>query len=182
MIAGYAASIKLNNMVITSMTTLGNGVSNYTAQNLGAGKKERVPKGALAGLKLSWLIVIPIGIAYFIFGEYAVKFFMTEATEEAVASGLMFLRIVAPFYVIVPVKLTLDGALRGAVMMKPFMISTLTDLFLRVLFAFILSATALGSTGIWCAWPVGWIMGTLLSFLFYKRGPWAQNGDTKAAA
>ena len=39
-IAGYAASVKLNNLVITSLTTLGNGVSNYTAQNMGAGKAE----------------------------------------------------------------------------------------------------------------------------------------------
>ncbi len=35
--AGYAAAIKLNNLVTTSFTTLGNGISNYTAQNLGAG-------------------------------------------------------------------------------------------------------------------------------------------------
>ena len=34
--AGYSAAVKLNNMVITSLTTLGNGISNYTAQNLGA--------------------------------------------------------------------------------------------------------------------------------------------------
>lgn len=37
-IAGYAAAIKLNNLVITSLTTLGNGISNFTSQNLGAGK------------------------------------------------------------------------------------------------------------------------------------------------
>ena len=36
--AGYSAAIKLNNLVITSFTTLGNGISNYTAQNLGANK------------------------------------------------------------------------------------------------------------------------------------------------
>lgn len=35
-VAGYSAAIKLNNLVITSFTTLGNGISNYTAQNLGA--------------------------------------------------------------------------------------------------------------------------------------------------
>ncbi|MGN1444656.1 MAG: MATE family efflux transporter, partial [Eubacteriales bacterium] len=40
--AGYSGAIKLNNMVITSLTTLGNGISNYTAQNLGAGKYERI--------------------------------------------------------------------------------------------------------------------------------------------
>ena len=33
-IAGYSAAVKLNNMVITSFTTLGNGISNYTSQNM----------------------------------------------------------------------------------------------------------------------------------------------------
>lgn len=37
-IAGYSAAVKLNNLVITSFTTLGNGISNYTAQNIGAGE------------------------------------------------------------------------------------------------------------------------------------------------
>jgi putative MATE family efflux protein len=40
--AGYAASVKLNSLVITSLTTLGNGISNFTAQNLGAKKPERI--------------------------------------------------------------------------------------------------------------------------------------------
>ena len=44
-IAGYAASVKLNNLVITSLTTLGNGVSNFTAQNIGANKLPRVKEG-----------------------------------------------------------------------------------------------------------------------------------------
>ena len=43
--AGYSAAIKLNNLVITSFTTLGNGISNYTGQNLGAGKLPRIPQG-----------------------------------------------------------------------------------------------------------------------------------------
>ena len=40
--AGYSAAIKLNSLVITCFTTIGNGVSNYTAQNIGAEKLERV--------------------------------------------------------------------------------------------------------------------------------------------
>ena len=49
-IAGYAAGVKLNNMVITSFTTIGNGISNYTSQNIGAGKMERVKQGFGAGI------------------------------------------------------------------------------------------------------------------------------------
>ena len=50
-IAGYSAAIKLNNLVITSFTTLGNGISNYTAQNLGAKKPDRIREGMRAGIK-----------------------------------------------------------------------------------------------------------------------------------
>ena len=60
----------------------------------------------------------------------------------------------------VSVKLVADGILRGCGLMVRFMIATFTDLILRVGIAAVLSATALGSTGIWMAWPVGWCIGT----------------------
>ena len=60
-IAGYAAGVKLNNLVITSFTTLCNGISNYTAQNLGAGKKDRMRKGVKFGLLTSVLVVEAMG-------------------------------------------------------------------------------------------------------------------------
>ena len=53
--AGYSASVKLNNLVITSFTTLANGISNYTAQNIGANKPERIREGFRAGVKLVWV-------------------------------------------------------------------------------------------------------------------------------
>ena len=69
-------------------------------------------------------------------------------------------------------KLVADGILRGGGVMGKFMISTFTDLILRVALAVALSKTALGATGIWCAWPVGWSVATVLSVLFYKQGYW----------
>lgn len=51
-VAGYAAAVKLNNLVITSFTTLANGVSNYTAQNIGAKKYPRIREGFTAGVRL----------------------------------------------------------------------------------------------------------------------------------
>jgi Na+-driven multidrug efflux pump len=53
--------------------------------------------------------------------------------------------------------------------MKKFMIATFTDLILRVSLAIALSRTALGSAGIWCAWPVGWCIATVLSLAFYAK-------------
>jgi len=51
--------------------------------------------------------------------------------------------------------------------MREFMICTFSDLILRVLLAYLLSQQ-LGSIGIWLAWPVGWIVGMVLSCLFNK--------------
>jgi putative MATE family efflux protein len=167
--AGYSAAVKLNNLVITSFTTIGNGVSNYTAQNIGAGKPRRVSEGFRAGLKMVWLLCLPLAFFYFLSGKSLLLLFMNDPSETAVSSGLMFLRIVSPFYFVISSKLIADGILRGASRMAQFMTATFTDLILRVVLAFILSGTGLGDTGIWCAWPIGWSIATVLSITFYQR-------------
>ena len=167
-IAGYSASVKLNNLVITSFTTLGSGISNYTAQNLGAGKTERIKDGFRAGIKLVWLLSVPLFLAYFFGGKTLLYLFMEEPSVSALQSGLAFLRILSPFYFVISVKLVADGILRGANRMNRFMIATFTDLILRVGLAIVLSRTALGSVGIWSAWPIGWTVATFLSVMFYR--------------
>ena len=169
--AGYSASVKLNNLVITSLTTLGNGISNFSAQNIGAGKMERVRSGFKAGLKLVWMLCLPIVALYLLGGRMLVNIFMNEPSEAAMASGVQFLRIVSPFYFVVSCKLVSDGVLRGAGLMKEFMAATFTDLILRVGLAIALSK-ALGVVGIWCAWPIGWTIAMVMSVIFYRRGPW----------
>ncbi|MCD7883362.1 MAG: MATE family efflux transporter [Lachnospiraceae bacterium] len=168
--AGYSAAVKLNNLVITSFTTLGNGISNYTAQNIGAGKRPRVKDGFRAGVRMVWIISLPLALLYFVCGKYLLYLFLDSPTETALQTGMTYLRILSPFYFVVSVKLVADGILKGASMMTRFMISTFTDLILRVSLAILLSATSLGATGIWCAWPVGWTIGTILSVWFYNRG------------
>lgn len=171
-IAGYSASVKLNNLVITSFTTLGNGISNYTAQNLGAGKLNRIKEGFRAGTKLVWLLSVPLFAMYFFAGKYLVYLFLDDPSALALQTGVNFLRILSPFYFVISAKLVADGILRGANMMKKFMIATFTDLILRVGLAVVLSKTALGATGIWLAWPIGWTVAAVLSIMFYRSGKW----------
>ena len=171
--AGYSAAVKLNNLVITSFTTLGNGVSNYAAQNLGAQKLDRIQEGFRAALKLVWILCLPLAALYLTWGRGLMGFFLDNPTELALKTGIAFLQILAPFYFVVSAKLVADGILRGAGLMKQFMAATFTDLILRVVLAFVLSSTALGATGIWCAWPIGWTVATVISVLFYRAGPWA---------
>lgn len=178
--AGYSASIKLNNLVITSFTTLGNGISNFTAQNLGAGKLERVKEGFNAGLKLVWLLCIPLVAAYLFAGKYLVYIFLDSPDGPAMTVGVEILRILSPFYFLVSAKLTADGILRGAGMMKKFMAATFTDLILRVALAKILS-DALGTVGIWLAWPIGWTVSMIMSIAFYRSGAWNKKKSAEAS-
>lgn len=171
-IAGYSASVKLNNLVITSFTTLGNGISNYTAQNIGAGKYKRIKEGFRAGVKLVWLLSIPLFFAYFFAGKWLLYLFMEEPSTLALQTGIAFLRILSPFYFVISAKLVADGILRGSNMMNKFMIATFTDLILRVGLAIVLSRTTLGAIGIWCAWPIGWTVAVVLSVVFYKSRRW----------
>lgn len=164
--AGYSAAVKLNNLVITCFTQLGNGMSNYISQNIGAGKHERLEPGFTAGMKMSYVLLAPIVLLYFVFPQAPIGVFMNESGSEALRAGVQFLRIVSPFYLVIVVKLIADGVLRGAGLMRQFMASTFTDLFLRVLLCIAFSA-AFGVVGIWCSWPVGWIIGTGLSLWFY---------------
>ena len=168
--AGYSAAIKLNNMIITALTTLGNGISNFTAQNLGAAQYDRIRAGFRAGLKLVWVLCVPLALLYLLGGRFLVYIFLESPTGPAMDTGVLFLRIVAPFYLVISAKLVADGVLRGAGQMKKFMISTFTDLLLRVLLAEVLSRTVLGSTGIWLSWPIGWSIATILSVIFYRTG------------
>lgn len=167
-IAGYSGAVKLNNLVVTSFTTLGNGISNYTAQNIGAGKKERISLGFLAGLKLVWALCVPIVCLYFFCGKWLLLLFLDSTAGVAVETGREMLCILSPFYFVVSVKLVADGILRGASLMGQFMAATFTDLFLRVVLAAVFSAS-FGTTGIWMAWPVGWTVATGLSIWFYYR-------------
>ena len=98
--------------------------------------------------------------------------FMKENSAVAMQTGVEFLRIVSLFYLVVAMKLTSDGVLRGSGSMKAFMIATFSDLILRVVLSFVF-AGFWGTLGIWLSWPVGWIAGTVVS-LYYNRKVTAQ--------
>ena len=170
-IAGYSAAIKINTFGVTCFGTLGNAISSFTAQNIGAKDTERAKQGLRAGMLMGVIIGIPFFVSCFFFGSSLIHLFMKEGTELAFATGIKFLKIVAPFYFVVSFKLTTDGLLRGSGALKYFMIATFGDLIIRVVLGYVLSIP-FGPTGIWMSWPVGWVIGTAMSVAFYAKGVW----------
>lgn len=170
-VAGFAAAMKLNTFTITTLVTLGNSLSSYTAQNMGAHNTERVNAGFKSGIKMALLVALPFFIAFCIFPKYMMMIFVSEDNADVITAGVQFLRIVSPFYFLITVKLIIDGILRGAGAMISFMISTFADLILRVAFAFILTPY-FAQNGIWWSWPIGWVTASLISIAFYCSGIW----------
>lgn len=174
-IAGYSAAIKINTFAVTTFTTLGNGVSNFTAQNLGSLKIKRIKKGFISGLGFSLLIAVIFSLIFTLFSKELVNVFMEDDnsvdTDLALSTGKEFLMVVAPFYISVATKLICDGILRGSNNMLYFMIATFTDLILRVILAFVFMQF-FGTLGIWMGWPISWIIATIMSFIFYKSNIW----------
>lgn len=166
-IAGYSAAIKLNTFAITSFATLSNGLSSFVAQNYGAGKTERIKQGYKAGMVISSIIALPFIVCYFVFSGAMIGLFLDSGGVNAARIGITFLHIASPFYVFVGIKIMSDGLLRGKGNMLGFMITTFSDLIIRVVLAFVLSGPY-SSTGIWLSWPVGWLVSTLLSVVLAR--------------
>lgn len=166
--AGYAASIKLNNMAISGLMAFDKGMATFSAQNSGANELERIRSGRNAAVVLSVCFGAMIAAAFLLCRAELMRLFLRSGSGEALLAGGQFFRIVMPFYVVVALKIACDGTLRGLGAMRELLIGTFVDLSLRVGCGF-LFASLWGSIGIWTAWPVGWVVGAVLSALFAGR-------------
>lgn len=170
-VGGFSAAMKLNNFVIVGLTAMGSAISSFSAQNIGAARFDRVSQGLKAGMKLSVAVAAPFSLLFALGGSMMMRLFVGAEEAGVIAAGALFLQVVAPFYVLISFKLSADGVLRGAGAMVSFMISTFSDLILRVVLAFVFSRS-FGVSGIWWSWPVGWFIGTAASLLFVRSGVW----------
>lgn len=171
-IAGYSAAIKLNTFAITSLNTIGNAVSTFSAQNIGAHKTARVKKGFKVGSLINITVAVSFSLVYCLLSKFMIGMFLDMSETGALLTGEWFLWIIAPFYAIVAVKLVSDSILRGAGYVKAFMISTFSDLILRVVLSYALVGF-FGEFGIWFAWVIGWIVSTAIAISFYASKKWA---------
>ena len=173
-VAGFSAAGKLNTFTITTLTALGNSMSSYTAQNIGANKLDRIKKGVKSLYLISYCITIPLFILFFFLPEQMMRIFVSDNNAEIIFAGVKFLKTVAPFYLFIAIKLIIDGVLRGSGTMKIFMVSTFSDLLLRVVLSYIL-APIFNEQGIWYSWPAGWLLATAISCIFYFTGIWKKH-------
>ena len=170
-VAGFSSAMKINVFSIMCIAALANGLSSFTAQNIGAREVARVKKGFRSAVVIGAVLAVIFGVLNFVFGNEILSLFLTGEDKLAMQTGIDFLNIVSIFFPIIAVKLIIDGVLRGGGAMKAFLIATFTDLILRVALAYILSVP-FGEIGIWASWPIGWSVAAVVSIIYYVKGVW----------
>ena len=173
-LAGFSAGMRIESLCIVPMAAMGNVISSYTAQNLGAGQKERVVKGYRTGfgIVLAFALIICIGLELF-YRPLIQMFLGDEGTLAALQTGISYLRFIGWFFLLIGLKMTTDGLLRGAGHMKWFTIANMVNLCIRVAVA-VTMAPVFGVAMVWYAVPVGWAANFLISFFEYKTGKWKE--------
>ncbi len=181
MLAGFSAAMRVESICVVPMAAMGNAISAYTAQNLGAGEEQRVVKGYRV---VKWIALFFAGIICIVlelFHTSIVSMFLGDnGTRLAFQTGASYLKFMGWFFLLIGLKMVTDGLLRGAGDMKMFTVANLANLTIRVAVAVTL-APHYGIALVWCAVPIGWLVNFIISYAEYRTGKWKHIIRTKAA-
>lgn len=168
--AAFGAGSKIEMFISLPIMNLGAAVSTFVAQNMGAGKVDRVKKGVKASINMSLFISVFVVILFFIFKDDLIKIFNTD--PEVVSIGSNYLLTIGPFFFVIGTSFMLTSAIRGAGDSIFAMISSLISLWLARIPASYILSSILGVEGIWMGIPIGWVVGFVVTGIYYKKGYW----------
>ena len=171
-LAGFSAAMRLENIAVVPMAAIGNAMSSYTAQNIGAGKLGRVVKGYHTAYGIVAVIALIIMLPLELFSDELIYLFLgDEGTAAAMDTGISYITFMGWFFIFIGMKMITDGLLRGSGDMKVFTIANIVNLSIRVLVAFIF-APLYGIEMVWIAVPIGWAANWIISYWGYHTGKW----------
>lgn len=171
-LAGFSTGMRIESICIVPMAAVGNAISSYTAQNIGAGQLKRVSKGYVQANKMVIFFGVVICVILELFPTQFITLFLgAEGSQVAIATGYGYLVFMGFFFFMIGFKMAADGVLRGAGDMKLFTIANLVNLSIRVIMAMTL-APRFGIAWVWYAVPIGWTANFVISYLEYRTGKW----------
>ena len=170
-IAAFTTTSKIENLVNMQFKALGDSLSTYTGQNIGARKGDRVKKGYKIGMTMMGiyaLIMIPL---MWLCGDFFMKVFVNE--PEVILFGKTAMRILSTFYLPLGTIYVCRGILNGAGDAKFPLISGISEMVGRIVFpAFFCSLPFLGAWGLWVATGVTWTIVGVTAFVRYHQKSW----------
>lgn len=177
-IAANVIVMRVDGFAMMPNFSFGTAMTTYAGQNVGAGRMDRVTKGAKQGTLMAVGCSAVITLIILVFGKYLMGIF-TETTE-LVDLSMYLMRILAVGYIAMAVTQSLSGVMRGAGdTVTPMWISLINTVLIRVPIAYgisFLTRTPELPTGrfecIQISLLITWIMGAVITFFFYRLGRW----------
>lgn len=174
-IAGVNAGSKIDAFVFMPINSFSAAVSTYAAQNMGAGRIDRVQQGTRSGILLSTVVCIGMALIFVPTGR-PVMTALFGLTPEALDAGMAYLyRVMAPTFIL-GISYIIGGTLRGV---GAVMVSTISGVIalwiVRVPVAYWM-AEHWGANNLFWSYLVGWISGILISGVYYLSGRWKKKG------
>ena len=163
-LAGYSATMRVENVFSLIFVSIGNAISPYVSQNLGAKKIERIKKGYHAALVLDiCFAVLAFMIIESLHTQISSLFLGKDGTALAYQVSGNYMRWLGYFFTFMGIKMATDGVLRGLGIMRPFLVANMVNLAIRLSVALIF-APRFGIAFVWLAVPAGWFANFLISY------------------
>jgi len=169
--AAFGAALQVWSYIQMPAFAVGMAVSAMAAQNVGAGKWDRVATTAKIGCLYSFLLTGSIVVIIEIFARQALGLFL-PAGSAALDIAVHLNRIVAWSFVFFGVTMVLFGVVRatGAVL-APLLILVFTLLLIRYPAAELL-LDAWQADAIWWSFPISSLIAVVMAVAYYKYGNW----------
>lgn len=177
-VAAYTVGSKVENVAVLLFNQFAFSFSVYTGQNFGAGDKKRIYTGARQASFLVLGLSVLAAVLILCFGKYVAMLFLDGGEKEILSIACVLIRIEAFFYPALGMIWLYNSALRGIGEIRPTIVSSVIELFAKILVSVLLSK-AIGATGIWFAAPIGWVLGCIFSVNVFYRGRWEKRLPVK---
>ena len=181
-IAANVIVMRVDGFAMMPNFSFGTAMTTYAGQNVGARLDARVDKGAKQGTLIAMGTSAVITGLILVFGKSLMGIF--TKTPELVELSRYMMGILAVGYIAMAVTQSLSGVMRGAGdTMTPMWISIATTILIRVPIAYgisFLTRTPELPNGrqecIFISLLLSWVLGAIITFVFYKRGKWKNKG------
>ena len=169
-VAGYEAASKIHNFAYMSFNTMGTALSSFAAQSFGAGRGDRVRAGFRTGTLMCFCLTVAVVLIFQFLPRQLMGLFVDPLQEpEVVETGVRFMRIISPDYLIICFIITFGGMFRGVGKIMYFFLVTVWDFTVRVVMCFVLTKALDSYTGLFWAWYFGSVADVIPCFILYKR-------------
>lgn len=168
-IAAYAASSKVLQLVMQPCVSFGVAIATYAGQNLGAGRFDRIKNGTKIMNKISIVTSLLAGVILVFFGKYFVMLFIENPTSDIFTYAQEVFNYSAAFFIPLGFIFVYRNVLQGMGESFVPMMAGVYELLARSVVAFTLPKF-IGFTGICIADPVAWIAASVpLIITYYKK-------------